>query len=83
MSAAVALAAIGYAAFVILASTGVAPSSPFFNRALPQTEGAVPSGVWWLVVPFVLSAACALLALGLRLYGRKRRARFFEQLGVA
>ena len=83
LSAAVALAAIGYAAFVILASTGVAPSSPFFNRALPQTEGAVQSGVWWLVVPFVLSAACALLALGLRFYGRKRQARFFEQLGVA
>ncbi len=84
LSAAVVLAMIG-AAYVLLstwaqmAARGPLPNQPAFPDALQSAATALAL----VVLPFVLSAFCVVLALGLRVYGQHRRERFFEQLGAA
>ncbi|HYU06971.1 MAG TPA: winged helix-turn-helix domain-containing protein [Thermoplasmata archaeon] len=82
LSAAVVLATIG-ALYVVFSA------SVFGSYGLLRNETATPAasqtalgGVGLVILPFVLSAFCGLLALGLRVYGGRRRERFFERLGI-
>ena len=81
LSAAVVLAAIG-AVYVILTASALLGSYGSFRNdtATPAASQTAVGGVGLVILPFVLSAFCGLLALGLRVYGRRRRERFFEQL---
>ncbi len=84
LSAAVALATIGALYVILTASVLVGPYGPFRNETTtPAASQTVVAGVGLVILPFVLSAICVILALALRVYGQHRRMRFFEQLGAA
>ena len=84
LSAAVVLAMIG-AAYVLLSMSAqmAAPARLANETALPNALQSAATGLALVVFPFVLSAFCVVVALGLRVYGEHRRERFFEQLGAA
>src|SRR6059036_3843452 len=81
---AVALAAIG-AFLVISASSGGLGAAPMYNASAPAAQAPSTFGgpLGFAVLAFTLSVLSGLVALALRLVGQKRRAQFFEQLGVA
>src|SRR5881296_1383681 len=81
---AVALAAIG-AFLVISASSGGLGAAPMYNASAPAASAPSTFGgpLGFAVLAFTLSVLSGLVALALRLVGQKRRAQFFEQLGVA
>jgi DNA-binding transcriptional ArsR family regulator len=83
LAAAVVLAAIGVF-YVLFASGALAPASPLLNPSAPslQQDSLAEPGTRGLIA-FVLSAASLVAALGLRLFGQRRRERFFAELGVA
>src|SRR5437879_8793729 len=81
---AVALAAIG--AFLVLsAEAPFVPGSRRLNASAPAAQAPSTWGgpVGLAVLAFTLSVASGLVALALRFVGQRRRAQFFEQLGVA
>src|SRR5881628_1179998 len=84
LSAAVVLAMIG-AAYVLLSMSAqmAAPARLANETAIPNALQSAATGLALVVFPFVLSAFCVVVALGLRVYGEHRRERFFEQLGAA
>ncbi len=84
LSAAVGLAIIG-AVYVLLASSVLMQGRGLFSGQTTSPEGlqGAATGLVLLVLPFVLSALCVVVALALRVYGRRRRERFFAQLDVA
>src|SRR5947209_530526 len=80
----VALAAIG--AFLVLsASYGGFTAAPAYNASAPAAQAPSTWGgpVGLAVLAFTLSVASGLVAIALRFVGQRRRAQFFEQLGVA
>src|SRR2546425_1504824 len=81
---AVTLAAIG-AFLVISASYGGLTAAPVYNASAPAAQAPSTWGgpVGLAVLAFTLSVASGLVALALRFVGQRRRAQFFEQLGVA
>src|SRR3989441_46970 len=82
---AVTLAAIG-AFLVISASYGGLTAAPAYNASAPEVAQAPRTWggpVCLAVLAFTLSVASGLVALALRFVGQRRRAQFFEQLGVA
>src|SRR5437879_1781490 len=83
LGVAVALAAIG--AFLVLSAEAVfVPGSPLRNASAPGVAPSVLSGpIGFAAVAFGLAIASGLVALALRFIGRRRRERFFEQLGAA
>ena len=84
LSAAVVLAMIG-AAYVLLSMSAqmAAPARLANETAIPNALQSAATGLALVVLPFVLSAFCVVLALALRVFGQHRRERFFEQLGAA
>jgi len=80
---AVALAAIG--AFLVLsAGFGGLTAAPAYNPSAPAAERSLFAGPVLLgVFAFALSVVSGLVAIALRFVGQRRRAQFFEQLGVA
>ena len=80
----VALAAIG--AFLVLsASYGGFTAAPAYNGSAPAAQAPSTWGgpVGLAVLAFTLSVASGLVAVALQFIGQRRRAQFFEQLGVA
>ena len=79
----VALAAIG--AFLVLsAGLGGFTAAPAYNASAPAMERNTLGGpVLVGVLAFAFSIASGLVALALQFIGQRRRAQFFEQLGVA
>jgi len=79
----VALAAIG--AFLVLsAGLGTFTGAPTYNASAPAAEQRLLGGPAFLgVLAFAFSIASGLVALALQFIGQRRRAQFFEQLGVA
>src|SRR5881396_3360931 len=79
----VALAAIG--AFLVLsAGFGSLTAAPAYNASAPAAERNMLGGPVGIgVLAFVFSVASGLVALALQFIGQRRRAQFFEQLGVA
>lgn len=84
LGAAVVLAAIGMF-YLLFSVTPLAPGLPLANatQGPRSTESFAASAGLEVFVAFVLSAASAVAAFVLRVLGRRRRERFFEQLGVA
>ncbi len=83
LGSAVVLAAIG-AFYAILAGTMFAPArSTYDPTAAPGSDLLSSAAPDYALAAFVLAAVAAVVALGLRFYGRRRRERFFEQLGTA
>ena len=84
LGAAVALAAIGVF-YLLFAGTALAPGSPLMNAtdgASRATDALAAPNVLGVIV-LLLSAASAVVGFALRMFGRRRRERFFEQLGAA
>jgi len=82
LSAAVGLAMIG--AVYVLSASVLMPARGLSNAtASPDALQGAATGFALVVLPFVLSALCVVVAFGLRIYGRHRRERFFAQLDVA
>ncbi len=79
----VALAAIG--AFLVLsAGFGSLTAAPAYNASAPAAQRNMLGGPVGIgVLAFVFSIASGLVALSLQFIGQRRRAQFFEQLGVA
>jgi len=79
----IALAAIG--AFLVLsAGLGSLTAAPVVNASAPAAERSMLGGpVLFGVLAFAFSVASGLVALALQFIGQRRRAQFFEQLGVA
>ena len=80
---AIVLAAIGAFYAILAGSVFPAANRADNTTAAPGTELLSPAAPNYAVVAFVLAAALALVALGLRFYGQRRCERFFEQLGAA
>src|SRR2546425_323177 len=76
-------AAIG--AFLVLsAGLGSFTAAPVVNASAPAAERSMLGGpVLFGVLAFAFSVASGLVALALQFIGQRRRAQFFEQLGVA
>jgi DNA-binding transcriptional ArsR family regulator len=89
LASAVVLAFIG-AAYLLFAgnSIGAAPAAPGTNVSLGETRGpstlqSISSGGWIGVAALVFSLIALGIAIALRVYGRRRRGRFFAALGTA
>ena len=84
LGTAVALAAIGVF-YLLFAGTGLAPGSPLMNATngpARSTDALAGPNVFGVIV-LLLSAASAVIAFALRMFGQRRRERFFEQLGAS
>ncbi len=83
LSAAVGLAIVG--AVYVLSASVLMPARGLSSNgtASPDALQGAATGFALVILPFVLSALCVVVAVGLRVYGRHRRERFFAQLDVA
>src|SRR5207245_9458044 len=84
LSAAVVLAMIGAVYVLLTMSAQMAARARLADETeIPNALQSAATGLAFVVFPFVLSAFCVVVALGLRVYGEHRRERFFEELGAA
>src|SRR5439155_422257 len=83
LAVAVVLAGIGVF-YVLFASGALTPGAPLLNASAPSAQRDVLSEPETRgLIAFVLSATSLVAAVGLRLFGQRRREWFFAELGVA